>query len=147
MPCTRVSSNRQVAPIRSGGTYAPASSTSTSLRLGLGRGDDRGGGTRRKIGPSLDNSPCRLSLGRRREGGSGHLAQMVGHRGGGSEHAPHLIDAEGVETELTHDDTVISGSAHILVRMNPRIRRLIVSGVLGGLVLIVFARRRVEAVR
>jgi hypothetical protein len=33
-------------------------------------------------------------------------------------------------------DTVM-GSAHILVGMNPRVRRLIVSGVLGGLVLIV----------
>ena len=33
-------------------------------------------------------------------------------------------------------DTVM-GSAHILVRMNPRVRRLIVSGVLGGLVLLV----------
>jgi len=29
------------------------------------------------------------------------------------------------------------GATHILVGMNPRVRRLIVSGVLGGLVLIV----------
>src|SRR6185436_839126 len=37
------------------------------------------------------------------EGVPGHFAQMIGDRRGGSEHAPHLIDAEGVETELTHD--------------------------------------------
>jgi hypothetical protein len=34
MPCTSVSSRRQVAPVRSGGTYAPASSTVDVVRLG-----------------------------------------------------------------------------------------------------------------
>ena len=73
----------------------------------------------------------------RREGMSRNLAQVIGDRGRRSEHAPDLVDAESVEAELTHDRHGSASARPILGRMNPRVRRLIVSGVLGGLVLIV----------
>jgi hypothetical protein len=67
------------------------------------------------------------------------LPEPVGVRTRGSEHAPDLVDSDGVQPKLTHEHTVTerrTGQPYP-VSMNPRARRLIVSGVLGALVLIV----------
>ena len=103
VPCTSVSSTRQVAPTRSGGTYAPASSTSTSCGSGWVAESTGVAGTRRKIGPSLDSSPCRPASGGGAKACPGQLAELVGDLRRRSEHAANLLDADGIQAELTHD--------------------------------------------